>query len=114
LDPEWKIRQFATGPSLRVEIVDEVTGLAFDLTGATAVAHMYDSVDDAAVFTDHPVTVEDPTAGILRLDWDQAGDTDTAGTMILEFEVTLASGEIETYPQGGYLSIVIRTDLNGG
>jgi len=110
--PTWPIKQHATGPSLRVQIRDETTGLPVDLTGASAVAHLYDASGGAALWTGHAVVVEDPAEGILRLDW-ASGDLDTAGTHPLEFEVTLASGEIETYPQDGYIYLQIRQDLNG-
>lgn len=107
-NPEWPIKQFALSPPLRVQIVDEVTGLGFDLTGVTAVAHMTNPADGSAIFTDHPVVGEDLANGILRLVW-AAGDTNVAGTMLLEFE----GDNGETYPQDGYIYVHILPDLNG-
>jgi len=109
--PTWTIKQFATGPSLRVQIRDEVTGQPFDLTGATAVAHMRNPTS-GPIFTDHAVAVDDAVNGILRLDWVNP-DTVISGTHLLEFEVTLASGNVETYPQNDYIALVVRSDLNG-
>lgn len=111
-NPSWSIKQHATGPSLRIEIRDEVTGLPVDLTGATAVAHLYHPDPDiGALWTGHAVVVDDAPGGVLRLDW-ASGDLATAGTLLLEFEVTLASGAVETYPQDGYIYLQVRTDLN--
>lgn len=117
-NPHWSIKQHATGPSLRVEIRDEVTGMPVDLTGATAVAHLYHPDPDiGALWTGHAVTIDDAAGGVLRLDW-SSGDLSTAGTLLLEFEVTFPGtppigGEIETYPQNGYIYLHVRSDLNG-
>lgn len=109
----WTIKQYATGPSLRVQIRDEQTGQPVDLTGATAVAHLvHTDPDIGTIFAGHTVALEDAMNGILRLDW-SAPDTDTAGTLLLEFEVTLTSGAVETYPQDDYVYLTIRPDLNG-
>ena len=41
----------------------------------------------------------------------QTGDTDTAGTFQGEFEVTYTSGEIETFPNDGYIGIEVLADI---
>jgi len=47
--------------------------------------------------------------GVATYTW-VSGDTDTAGTYDVEFEVAWPDG-IETFPNTGYLSIVIEPDL---
>ena len=107
--PRWAIKQHSTGPDLRVQIVDEQTGLGHNLTGETLVAHMYDPANGVAIFTGHAVTLEDAVNGIARMAWD-ASDTAVAGTMLLELE---SSPSGETYPTDGYIHVEIRSDLNG-
>lgn len=43
-------------------------------------------------------------------DW-QDGDTDTEGRYEAEFEVILASGKPETYPNDDYIDVLIPKDL---
>lgn len=40
-----------------------------------------------------------------------AADTTTAGTFYGEFEITFPGGLLETFPNGGYITIIIGTDL---
>jgi len=49
-------------------------------------------------------------AGRVRYAW-QTGDTDTPGTFQGEFEVTYSTGEIETFPNDGFLAIEIIDDI---
>lgn len=60
---------------------------------------LYPKVSAAAV-------VEDAAAGQVRYDW-VAGDTDTFGEYLGEWEVTRADGSIETYPNLGFRPIYI-------
>lgn len=46
----------------------------------------------------------------VRYDW-EAGDTDEPGNFYGEFEVTYADGSIETFPNKGYISVVVTKDL---
>ena len=41
----------------------------------------------------------------------QTGDTDIPGTFQSEFEVTYSTGEIETFPNDGFLAIEIIDDI---
>jgi hypothetical protein len=44
----------------------------------------------------------------------QAGDTDTPGHYIAEWEVEFQNGAIQSFPNGGYVSILITEQLAGG
>ena len=55
-------------------------------------------------------TVLDDDAGRVRYAW-QTGDTDTPGTFQVEFEVEYSTGEIETFPNDGFLAIEIIDDI---
>lgn len=52
----------------------------------------------------------DGTMGFVRYEWDPT-DTATPGGYYAEFEVTFAAGEIETFPNDGYLTVAILDDL---
>ena len=65
-------------------------------------------VERVTVPTEQPILDED--AGRVKYVW-QTGDTDTAGTFQGEFEVTYTSGEIETFPNDGYIGIEVLDDI---
>ena len=48
--------------------------------------------------------------GVVEYAW-AAGDTDTAGTHLAEFQVTFPGGLPATYPNRGYLLVEITADL---
>lgn len=90
-----------TEPPLRRQIIQASTGLPYDLTGATARVIMRATVGGAAI-VDRAATIEAPaSSGVVR--WDpQTGETATAGNFPLEFEITLLSGKIITFPPGEF------------
>lgn len=55
-------------------------------------------------------TIVSASDGTVRYDW-QTGDTATPGTYQCEFEITWATGKIETVPNDGYAAISIEEDL---
>ena len=59
---------------------------------------------------DASATVIDEDARRVKYVW-QTGDTDTAGTFQGEFEVTYSSGEIENFPNDGYIGIEVLDDI---
>lgn len=103
----FKIKQNDTKPLLTVILKED--GVVVDLTSATVMFHMGTIVDATA-------TIVDATAGSVRYDWD-AADTAVAGQYPAEFEATLSSGRVETFPNTDvadddeYLLIVIGDDL---
>jgi hypothetical protein len=55
--------------------------------------------------------IEDDINGIVEYSW-QAGDTDTAGTYYGEIEVTYGDATVETFPNNGYFTVIIKEDLD--
>lgn len=85
---------------------------ASDFTGATVVFNMSVADGGGAKIDRGSCTVASDSGGTyFEYDW-TAADTDTAATYDAEFEATLASGEIETYPNDNYISVIIMKDLN--
>ena len=50
-------------------------------------------------------------SGIVQYPWVGA-DTNTAGTYYGEVEVTYADNTVETFPNNGYFTIIIKEDLD--
>lgn len=105
-----------TGPSLRRTLIDPDTGIPYDLTDATAKFIMYTD-DKQTEKINTSAVIEDPkTAGIVRYDF-TAQNTAAAGSFVAEFEVTLESGQILSFPPANedetrrYISVKIFDDL---
>lgn len=102
------IKQNDTSPSLLATLKD-FDGNTINLTGATVRFHMKDL--NGTVKIDQPMTVPNPTLGMVRYDW-VVGDTDTVGTYYVEFEVTYADNSVETFPNNGNKTISVVRELN--
>lgn len=81
-----------------------------NLTGASVVFNMRRAGLANTVNRGAVAIIAPPTAGVVSYAW-TAPDTALAGTFIGEFEVTYADGTIETYPNSGYLNVIISDDL---
>lgn len=68
---------------------------ALNLTGATVRFRMR-LLESTTLKVDQPATIGDADDGVVSYSW-QAGDTDTAGTMLAEWQVT--------YPDAGILTV---------
>jgi len=96
-----------TAPILQATFTD-ANGSAVSITGATVkliVANLAGSV-----VMNKSMSIFNGAGGIAEYEW-QAGDTDTPGTYKVEFEVTYATGEVESFPNTGYEMLVIKEDL---
>jgi hypothetical protein len=110
----FSIKQNDTAPSIAATLKDS-GGLPVDLTGAQVKFIMATrpngaQVEHDAAKVDAAASIVDAAAGEVRYDW-QATDTDTAGVFDAEWEVTYASGAVETFPSGEYLIIKVLEDL---
>lgn len=74
-----------------------------DLTGASVRLIVPPIVDASA-------TIVDADAGSVEYQW-QAGDTETRGVYKAEFQVTFPSGDILTFPNDGFITVQIDSDL---
>jgi hypothetical protein len=104
----FSLKQNDTSPSLQATLKDAAQN-PVDLEGATVKLHMKSA--EGILKVNAAMTVVDQNNGIIQYDW-QSGDTDTAGTYYVEFQVTYADSSVETFPNDGNKIIVIRPELN--
>lgn len=102
------IKQNDRLPSISATL-QTVAGVAVDLTGGT-VKFLMRTRAGAAAKIDAAAVIVNAVLGTVRYDWG-ATDTDTASTFQGEFEWTQAGGKLETFPNAGYLEIVIGDDV---
>lgn len=105
---QFPMKRGDTAPSLRATLRNP-DGSAPDLTGATVKFLMRDRTS-GAVRVNGSAAIVTAASGIVQYDW-QVSDTSTAGTCDAEFEVTFASGKIETFPNSGFFQVVISGDI---
>lgn len=94
-------------PALEMSLTDR-TGAPVNLIGATA--RVIVGRRGKAPLVDAPAVVVDGAAGSIRYDWAD-GDTATAGSYLLEVEVTFADGRRMTCPNNGHASVSVVEDL---
>ena len=104
----FTIKQDNTSPLLGAQLQDANFD-PIDLTGATVVFNMAD-MDSDVVVNGGACTITDEENGGVQYQW-SAADTDVAGAFRGEFKVTYSSGEIETFPNNGYIRVTIVSDL---
>jgi hypothetical protein len=94
---------------------DDAGTTPVDLTGATVKFFMVVvpgvGSSPAGLKVNGTCTILNAAAGQVGYDWITA-DVDTAATYKAEFQVTYASGKIQTFPRTGYLTVVITEDLD--
>lgn len=100
-----------TAPVVRATLLDEL-GDPVDLTGATVKFVMATSTLPRTVAVDSAATLADPVSGVVEYAW-AAGDTETPGAFLAEFEVVFADARIQTFPTEGYVEVTIVDDLGG-
>ncbi len=106
---DFFIKEGDTSPDLQVTLKDG-DGNAVDVSGAAIVFSM--SAGGVVKTSEQTVTLVTASSGVVKYPW-VAGDTDTPGTFIGEFEVTFAGGAIQTYPNSatGRLNIFIEPEI---
>lgn len=101
---KFHIKQNDTAPSLLYDIADT----SVILTGASVVFNMRDR--SGVIVSRATAAIESTTPPTLRYDW-SAADTAKVGGFQAEFEVTYSGGKVETYPNTGYISVIIQDDI---
>lgn len=99
-------------PYYRVKVVDS-EGNAVSLSGASVLCTMKDTGAGTLKIDRQSggVAVTDEGAGEFEYRW-QAGDTDTAGRFLIEFEVVPLSGGKFTVPQKEPAVVIVRDSLD--
>lgn len=95
-----------TSPSLRYDLIpDDQT-----IEGATVRFQMRRR--NGPVVIDAPGTIVSALPPVVQYNW-QPGDTDTPGLYDAEFRVEYMDGAVETYPNVGFISVNIGSDVPG-
>lgn len=105
----FNLKQNDRKPSMVATLRYE-NGTIRDLTGCT-VKFLMRRARGWTAKVNAAATVTDAAGGVVRYDW-ASGDTDTVGRWQGEFQVTeTATGKLETFPNVGYLAVVIADDI---
>jgi len=84
------------------------SGQAVDLTSCTVKFIMADLRNRVKI--NRNAIIQDAVNGVVWFIF-EANEVDEAGTFRGEFEVTYADGRVETFPNEGYITIKINSDL---
>ena len=109
------VKTFDTAPAVLATLKD-ANGAAVNIADATVAFSMREIggttsvIEGAEASNDQVTDGSDGSKGKVSYPW-QEGDTDGAGGYHGEFEVTFQDGEVETFPNDGYITIAILDDL---
>ena len=108
--PTFYIKQNDTRPELDVFLRDD-KDRSINVTGATVKFNMRNSADNTVKIDTGSVTTVSSTAGRVKYSF-TAANTDTAGNFEGEFQVTFVGGQVETFPNDGYIKVIITDDVS--
>lgn len=91
-------------------ILKDGSGSPVDLTGCTVTFHMAPLGRPPTI--SRAVDIHDTAGGEVWVVW-SPGETDVTGVYRAEFQVVYGDGRRETFPNDGYISIQILSDLRG-
>lgn len=101
-------KQTSTEPM--TDVCKDENGIV-NLTGSTLKISMRNADTGAMVFSNQTATIVSPTAGTWQY-LPTAGDVANYGTFQLEVTETRLSGQVVTYPQSGYYTLIIEPILS--
>jgi len=107
--PTFYIKQNDTRPELDVFLRDD-KDRTINVTGATVKFNMRNASDNTVKVNNGSVTTVSSTSGRVKYSF-SASDTDTAGNFDGEFEVTFVGGQVETFPNDGFIKVIITDDV---
>lgn len=97
-------------PALRLQALD-LDGDPLDLTGATSPVFSMRLIGSTTLKVNRAAaTIVDAATGVVSYAW-AAGDVDTAGTYLAEFEVSLGGLPLTIPGDDQPLHVVIRSDI---
>lgn len=106
----FTIKSGDTSPSIQYTLYEPDGSTPVDLTSSTVNFHMRLKGSTAAPAVDASATLVDAANGVVRYDW-ASGDTATAGEHEAEFEVTFQTGKVETFPNRGFIRVIVSEAL---
>lgn len=92
-------------------VLKDSSSSAVDLTSASGVSFIMKKEGESSTKINASATITDASNGEVQYQW-AAGDTDTAGTYLAEFEVDWGSGIYQTFPSDDSFVIDIFEDLD--
>ena len=104
--PDFYLKRNDTKEPIQATLSDQAGPV--DLSGATVRFHMKDR--RGVVVVDADAEVVTAASGVVRYQW-QAEDTEAAGDFYAEWEVTFASGAVQTFPNENDIGIRIAADV---
>lgn len=107
--PTFYIKQNDTRPELDVFLRDD-KDRSINVTGATVKFNMRNASDNTVKVDTGSVTTVSSTSGRVKYSF-SAADTDTSGNFDGEFQVTFVGGQVETFPNDGFIKVIITDDV---
>ena len=108
-NPTFFIKRNDDQPTLDVALRDD-KNRPVDVTGASVVFHMRNTADDTTKISGASVTVLAASKGEVRYSWTTT-NTNTDGNFEAEFQVTFSDGGVQTFPNDGYIDVIITEDV---
>jgi hypothetical protein len=102
------VKQHDTWPPLKGIASDE--NGAVDLSGATDITLVLKTGGTVVSGSCDAISPADGDGNNWQYTW-QSGDTDMAGTYQGELQVTWDTGEVETFPNDSYFTVIVMADL---
>lgn len=108
MQPTFTIKRGDTGPRLLYSLMPAAE---VDLTGATVRFNMRSRAEGSVRVNRAPaVIVTAIGTPTVAYDW-QVGNTAVAELCDAEFEVTYVGGAVETFPNNGFITVVVTGDI---
>jgi hypothetical protein len=108
-DPTFYIKQNDTRPELDVFLRDD-KDRSINVTGASVKFNMRNVSNNVVKVDNGSVTTVSSTSGRVKYAF-SASDTDTSGNFDGEFQVTFVGGQVETFPNDGYIKVIVTDDV---
>lgn len=81
-----------------------------DISGGTVRFQVRDATGTTVIDSDGEIVDPGPDAPVVRYNWTEA-DTATPGEYEAEFRLTYSDGGIETFPNIGFIQVIISEDV---
>lgn len=103
------IKQNDTAPSIEAVLLDS-NGRVRSMANASAVRFHMKSEQGTVLVEDGVGSVVNAAKGIVSYEW-QSGDTSNTGIHNAEFEIEYTNGQIETFPNTGYIRVIVKDEI---